>query len=93
MDTRLWVRALTMLVSVVVFVVILSLNDKVPYKDLDAQERNRTELKASIESLRKGWAKDAFEQFDIYACEHMFYPFLFMATTGNSLLSILSAYF
>lgn len=75
-----------------IFVGLVSLQKEVASIDLDAQERNRTATMKSMESLRKGWVKDAFEQFDIYACEHMFYPFLLMATTGNALLSILSAY-
>ena len=74
------------------FVGLVSLKKEVAPLDLDAQERERTATVAAMELLRKGWVKDAFEQFDIYACEHMFYPFLLMALTGNPLLSILSAY-
>lgn len=88
-----YLRAGTCLVCVTVFFSIYASNIHIHPVDLDATERVRPTGAEPIETLRKQWAKDAFQQFDIYACEHLFYPFLIMVTLGRPEFAVLSAYF
>ena len=78
---------------IISFFVVLSMNIYVAPFDLDNSERyTASDFQLNITNLRKQWVKDAFQQFDVYACEHIFLPFCVMIFSANASFTLLLVY-
>ncbi len=84
---------LALLLCVLIFVVVLLLNVHVQHFDLDESEfYTGSAFQVNVTQHRKQWLRDAFQQFDVYACEHIFIPFCIMIFSQDAALSLLLVY-
>ena len=87
------VQFITFVTCAVVFVTFMVQDKHVKHFDLDQSERVQdTQFQNDVENARKQWASDAFEQFDVYASEHMFLPMFVMIFTADACFTALLVY-